>query len=101
LIFAIVLFLLGAALGAGGIELALLGGSLYYVLTGVALIVVAGLLWRGRRAGMWLYLLIIACTAGWSLWEAGLDGWALAARLGLFVLLGLYFMFPQARRGLS
>jgi quinoprotein glucose dehydrogenase len=92
---------LGAALGAGGVQLAMLGGSLYYVLTGAALIVVAWLLWRGRRAGMWLYLLIIAYTAAWSLWEVGLDGWSLASRLGLFVLLGLYFLLPHTRRGLT
>jgi quinoprotein glucose dehydrogenase len=100
-IFAGLLFLLGAALGAGGVGLVQPGGSPYCVLTGATLIVAAGLLWRGRRAGMWLYLLIVACTAAWSLWETGLDGWSLASRLGMFVLLGLYFLFPHTRRGLS
>jgi quinoprotein glucose dehydrogenase len=100
-IFAIVLALFGAALGAGGVELALLGGSLYYFLTGAALIATAWLLWRGRRAGMWLYAAIIGYTAVWSLWEIGLDGWSLASRLGLFVLLGLYFLLPHTRRGLT
>jgi quinoprotein glucose dehydrogenase len=100
-IFAILLFLLGLALGAGGIELVVLGGSLYYVVTGIALIAAALLLWRGRRAGMWLYLAIVAYTLVWSLWEIGLDGWSLASRLGLFVLLGLYFLFPHTRRGLA
>jgi quinoprotein glucose dehydrogenase len=99
--FAILLFLFGAALGVGGVQLALLGGSLYYVLTGVVLIAAAWLLWRGRRAGMWLYLVIIAYTLAWSLWEVGFDGWSLASRLGLFVLLGLYFLFPHTRRGLA
>jgi quinoprotein glucose dehydrogenase len=100
-VFAILLFVFGVALGAGGVELALLGGSLYYVLTGAALIAAAWLLWRGRRAGMWLYVLVIAYTLAWSLWEIGLDGWSLASRLGLFVLLGLYFLFPHTRRGLA
>jgi quinoprotein glucose dehydrogenase len=100
-IFAILLFVLGVILGGGGIELAVLGGSVYYLLTGIALIVAAVLLWRGRRAGMWLYLAIVACTLIWSLWEIGLDGWSLASRLGLFVLLGLYFLLPHTRRGLA
>ena len=99
--FAIALFLFGAGLGVGGVQLALLGGSLYYVLTGVVLIAAAWLLWRRRRAGMWLYLVIIGYTLLWSLWEVGLDGWSLASRLGLFVLLGLYFLFPHTRRGLA
>ena len=99
--FAVLLLLFGAALGVGGVELALLGGSLYYVATGVALIATAWLLWRRRRSGMWLYLGIVAYTLLWSVWEVGLDGWSLASRLGLFVLLGLYFLFPHTRRGLA
>jgi quinoprotein glucose dehydrogenase len=100
-IFAVLLLLLGLALGGGGAELVLLGGSLYYLVTGLALIASAVLLWRGRRAGMWVYLVVIAYTLAWSLWEVGFDGWSLASRLGLFVLLGLYFLLPHARRHLA
>jgi quinoprotein glucose dehydrogenase len=100
-IFAIVLFLLGAVLLAGGVQLAVLGGSFYYALTGVILIVAAWFLWRARRTGMWLYLGLIAYTLLWSLWEVGLDGWALASRLGLLVVLALYFLFPAVRRRLA
>jgi quinoprotein glucose dehydrogenase len=100
-IFAVLLLLLGLALGGGGAELVLLGGSLYYLVTGLALIASAVLLWRGRRAGMWVYLVVIAYTLAWSLWEVGFDGWSLASRLGLFVLLGLYFLLPHTRRHLA
>ena len=99
-IFAVLLFALGIVIGGGGVELAVLGGSWYYVITGIALIVAAVMLWRGRKTGMWLYLLIIGYTLVWSLWEVGLDGWSLASRLGLFVVLGLYFAFPGTRRAL-
>jgi quinoprotein glucose dehydrogenase len=99
-IFGSILFLLGLALAIGGAQLALLGGSLYYVLTGVLLVVAAVYLWRRRRFGMWLYLFVVAYTLVWSLWEIGLDGWALASRLGLLVVLALYFLFPAARRRL-
>ena len=81
-------------------ELALLHGSLYYLVTGVVLVAAGVLLWWGRRVGMWLYLAIIAYTVIWSVWEAGLDGWSLASRVGLFVLLGLYFLLPHTRRNL-
>ena len=100
-IYASILFILGLALAAGGVQLALLGGSLYYVLTGVIMIAAAACLWRGRRAGMWLYLFVVAYTLIWSLWEIGLDGWALASRLGLLVVLALYFLFPAVRRRLA
>jgi quinoprotein glucose dehydrogenase len=100
-IFAIILLLFGVALAGGGVELAVLGGSLYYLITGVALVVAAWLLWRGRRTGMWLYLFIVAYTVAWSVWEIGLDGWALASRLGVLVVFALYFSFPHTRRGLA
>jgi glucose dehydrogenase len=99
-IYASILFLLGVALAVGGVQLALLGGSLYYGLTGVIMIAAAACLWRGRRVGMWLYLLVVAYTLVWSLWEIGLDGWALASRLGLLAVLALYFLFPAVRRRL-
>ena len=100
-IFGSILFLLGVALAIGGVQLALLGGSLYYVLTGVLLVIAAVYLWRRRRIGMWLYLFVVAYTLVWSLWEIGLDGWALASRLGLLVVLALYFLFPAVRRRLA
>ena len=100
-IYASVLFILGLVLAAGGVQLALLGGSLYYVLTGVIMIAAAAFLWRGRRIGMWLYLFVVAYTLIWSLWEIGLDGWALASRLGLLGVLALYFLFPAVRRRLA
>jgi quinoprotein glucose dehydrogenase len=100
-IFALLLLILGIVLASGGAQLALLGGSLYYLLTGIILIAAAAALWRGRRVGMWLYLFILAYTVIWSLWEVGLDGWALASRLGMWVVLAVFFVFPAVRRRLA
>jgi quinoprotein glucose dehydrogenase len=100
-IFATLLFVCGAALAAGGLELALLGGSLYYLLIGIALLADGLLLWRGRRAGLWLYSALLIYTIIWSLWAIGLDAWALASRTAFFFVLGAYLLFPSARRGLS
>ncbi len=76
-----VLVLFGAVLLVGGIWLALIGGSLYYVLTGAAVVVSGVLIFRRNRLGAWLYVAIFALSIPWALWETGADPWALVPRL--------------------
>jgi len=90
--------LLGLALASGGTWLLALGGSPFYLLSGVLLLVVAWGLWRHRRWPTWLYAGWLLLLLGWSLWEAGLYWWPLATRLGLPALLGLLMALPAARR---
>ncbi len=101
LLLAALLLAIGLVLGAGGVQLLLLGGSAYYVVTGTAVSFSGLLLWRGSRWGMWLYGAMLAWTVVWSLSEVGLDGWALAPRLLGPLILGFYFLIPRVRRGLS
>ena len=54
-IVSLVLALLGAALLAGGIWLAALGGSFFYILLGAAICVSAYLLFRRHSSGLALY----------------------------------------------
>lgn len=81
--------LLGLALAVGGAWLAALGGSWYYLLAGVAMLVAAVLLGRGRRAGAWWYGAVILATLAWTAWESGLDYWRWVPRLGLVLALGI------------
>lgn len=80
--------LIGLVLTVGGIWLAALGGSWYYLVTGVAMIVSGGLLaWR-RIEGGWLYIAIFVLTLIWAFWEVGANAWALVPRvIAPFVLL--------------
>ncbi len=98
-ILAVLLVLIGLYLFVNGVELAVLGGSLYYALTGFAVAVAGVLLWLGMRLGMWIYVAMLAWTVLWALWEVGLDGWGLAARLIAPFVLGLWFLLPHVRRG--
>lgn len=100
-IFALLLALCGAVIAAGGLELALLGGAKYYLFSGILLLADGVLLWRGRRAALWVYAGLLVYTVIWSLWEIGLDPWALASRIAFFLVLGAYLLFPRARRALS
>lgn len=98
--YALILALLGAVLLAGGVKLLWVGGSSWYAGAGLVLMASAALLWRGSRWGSWLYGALLVCTVVWSLQEAGFETLALAPRLGLLLVLGLWFLTPLAQGGL-
>jgi quinoprotein glucose dehydrogenase len=96
-IVAVLIGATGLFLLLGGAWLARLGGSWYYVLAGVALLVDAWLLWRARAAALALFALVLAATLLWALWESGLDWWPLAARLDVLFVLGV-LLLPLTHR---
>ena len=96
-----ILGLLGLALAVGGTKLAMLGGSLYYIITGVALLVTALLMFRRKAAALWLYAAIVVGTLAWAVWEVGFDWWQLAPRGGILVLIALILCLPVFRRDLG
>lgn len=100
-LLAVLLGGLGLTFAVGGAWLLSLGGSLYYLLGGIALIASAVLIWRNDRRGAGLYGLFLLATAIWSLAEVGPDAWALAPRLALFVGIGLWMLTPWGPRGTS
>lgn len=94
----VVLALCAAPLLIGGAMLWSLGGSPYYLVAGIALAAVAELLPRRVAAALWVLAALNLGTLVWSLWEAGLDGWPLAARIDLFVVLGVLLLVPVLNR---
>lgn len=100
-VFAVILVLLALTLLIKGVELVTLGGSFYYALTGLVLVVSGVLLWRGDKRGAWLYGAMLVGTLLWSLYEVGLDGWALMPRLVMWLVLGLWLIAPSTRRKLN
>ena len=95
----IVLALIGLYLTIGGGWLVALGGSPYYVITGIAMILSGTLLFRSSSIGLWLYAAILLGTLIWAVWEAGLDFWPLAPRGGILVLLGIWLLLPWVSPG--
>lgn len=73
--------LIGLVLAIGGAWLGLLGGSLYYLLTGVAMLIAGVLLFRGRVLGGWIYLAVVLLTFLWAWWEVGANAWAQVPRV--------------------
>ncbi|MEZ2330454.1 glucose/quinate/shikimate family membrane-bound PQQ-dependent dehydrogenase [Mesorhizobium sp. RCC_202] len=100
-ITSLVLFLIGLILGGGGIWLAVLGGSWYYVVSGLVFLITAWLLFRRRSTSLWLYAFFVLATLCWAVWEIGFDWWQLGPRGGVIVLVAIWLLTPWARRGLT
>jgi quinoprotein glucose dehydrogenase len=82
----------------GGAWLLAIGGSAYYVITGVVLLGVAWLLWRRSPTALVLYALVLVGTAIWALMESGPDFWALAPRSGVLVIFGVWLLLLMSSR---
>ncbi|MEK1928274.1 MAG: membrane-bound PQQ-dependent dehydrogenase, glucose/quinate/shikimate family, partial [Pararhizobium sp.] len=98
---AIVFALIGLGLGAGGLWLAALGGSWYYVFAGLGFLLTAFLLFTRRSVALIVYALLILGTLAWAIWEVGFDWWQLGPRGGVIILLGLWLLLPAIQRSLS
>lgn len=97
---AVLIGLLGAALLVPGAQLVTLDGSWYYAVAGIVMLICAALLFVGRPLAAPLYGVFLLGTLCWSLYEVGLDAWALLPRLAFLSALGLLFCLPRVRRGL-
>jgi quinoprotein glucose dehydrogenase len=101
IIMSLILLLLGIVLAVGGARLVVLGGSLYYVIAGIALALSGWLLLKRHASGLICYALLLLGTLGWSLWEVGLDWWALSARVSLLMFIGVLLLLPPTVRSLA
>lgn len=87
---------LGAVLAAGGVRLAMLGGSPFFVMSGVILLLTAFCIFMRHTLARWIYAAFLIALAAWSLADSGYDWWPLASRMGLFLVLGLVLLLPFA-----
>ncbi|MBU1307744.1 MAG: glucose/quinate/shikimate family membrane-bound PQQ-dependent dehydrogenase [Alphaproteobacteria bacterium] len=96
------IFLLAAlATGVGGVWLAAVGGSPFYIVLSLALLATSVLTWQGRPLALWVYAATLAAAMIWALIEVGLDWWALAPRGDILVPLGVLLCLPWVVRSLS
>jgi quinoprotein glucose dehydrogenase len=100
MVFALIVILaaVGLTLLAGGAILITVGGSFYYLAAGIAVIASAAALVKRSGGAVVIYAGFLTATLLWSLWEVGLDGWALAPRLLGPAVVGLLFLTPPIRR---
>ncbi|MGV1802441.1 glucose/quinate/shikimate family membrane-bound PQQ-dependent dehydrogenase [Agrobacterium vitis] len=101
IVTAVVFAVIGLALGGGGGYLLSLGGSPFYLIAGIAFILVALLLVMRKASALWIYGLFILGCLGWAIWEVGFDWWQLGTRGGLVIVLGFVLLLPAIRRRLG
>ncbi|ATN36869.1 membrane-bound PQQ-dependent dehydrogenase, glucose/quinate/shikimate family (plasmid) [Rhizobium sp. ACO-34A] len=103
IIYLVLVGILGAALAFWGGQLLLAGGSPYYVLMGLALIVAIVQMARGKKVGFFVFAGASLLTFAWAIWESGANGWAYIPRVGwLIAVSGILLLFwPVARRRIT
>ncbi|MFM6959361.1 MAG: membrane-bound PQQ-dependent dehydrogenase, glucose/quinate/shikimate family, partial [Acinetobacter sp.] len=99
-ILGLALLLTGLFFTVGGAKLVTLGGSWYFVISGLLTLVSALYIFKKKVLGVWLFSLVFAGTVLWALVDAGWEFWPLFSRLmfpaGLFA--ALMFSLPSIRR---
>lgn len=91
-LFLIIMLAAGVALTALGAQLVTLGGSPWYMVSGVIMVVTAVLGFRHKALSVYLFWTFLAANLVWAVWEVGIDGWALAPRLAMPTCLGLWML---------
>ena len=94
---ALVLAIIAVPLVAGGGYLVALGGSPYYVLTGIALAVSAWYAFAGSGRAIQLYLAMLLATLVWALFESR-NVWGIQARVLAPAILAVWVAWPWLRR---
>lgn len=95
-VIALLMALMGLFMAVGGGVLLRRGGSGYFILMGLALLLSAALLYAQRAAGARLYALALLATMAWAVWEAGWEFWPLVSRVFTFAVLGFLVALAYA-----
>lgn len=94
-------FLIGIYLTGLGGFLLYLGGSFYYAVCGVAMIVAGVMLYRGNPLAIKIYSGILVLTLLWSVYESDWYFLALLPRIAFWLGLALWFVTPWYRQSLK
>ncbi len=92
--------LAGLFFAVGGGKLVSLGGSWYFLLAGIGLVIAGLLIIRRKPLGALLFGLVFVLSAIWAIWDAGFEFWPLISRL-LAIAVGsivVALSFPLLRR---
>lgn len=95
-----IITLAGLFFAIGGGKLVSLGGSWYFLLAGIGLVIAGLLIARRKPLGALLFGLVFVLSVVWAIWDAGFEFWPLISRL-LAIAVGsivVALSFPLLRR---
>jgi membrane-bound PQQ-dependent dehydrogenase, glucose/quinate/shikimate family len=99
-LFGLVLLAIGLFFAIGGGKLVALGGSWYFLIAGIVMLLSAIQFFRRKSSAVMLFILVFAGTLIWALYDAGWQFWPLVLRLmvpaGLMVL--AFITWPALRK---
>ena len=81
------MLLIGLAVGGLGFKLVTVGGSGYFLIMGVVMVIAAILIFLNRSSGIALYGIAFIASLFWAVGDAGWDFWPLFSRLFTFAVL--------------
>ncbi|MFH8134513.1 membrane-bound PQQ-dependent dehydrogenase, glucose/quinate/shikimate family [Pantoea osteomyelitidis] len=99
-ITSVIIAIFGIALLYMGGKLLLTGGSAFYALMGVGLLITAIMLFLQKRSALTFYAVLMWITLFWIIWEAGFDKWQWIPRGDLFGVIGVWLALPWVVRPL-
>ena len=97
----LIFILFGLALLGGGIWLATLGGSWYYLLAGIGMLVAGALVFQGKRSAQPVLAFLLFATLIWSVIEVKFDWWQLLPRLDIWFAAAVWLLLPFVSRRLA
>jgi quinoprotein glucose dehydrogenase len=101
IILGLIIAAIGLVLAIGGVWLATLGGSIYYLITGVAMLAAGVQLVRSRMMGAYIYIAVVALTVLWAFFDSQSNlVWALVPRIiaPLVLLIATFLVMPTLTR---
>jgi membrane-bound PQQ-dependent dehydrogenase (glucose/quinate/shikimate family) len=99
-ITAVAIGVFAAALVWQGASLIAVGGTLYYLVAGLAMLFAAWDLFAGRTRGFVTFGGVLLLTLAWAVYESGFGFWTVGSRIWVVGLIALWLCLPMIRRGL-
>ncbi|PKH26713.1 membrane-bound PQQ-dependent dehydrogenase, glucose/quinate/shikimate family [Enterobacterales bacterium CwR94] len=97
----IIIAIIGIAMLYMGGQLIAVGGSPFYAILAVGLILTAILLFMNKKIALSVYAILMWITLAWIIWEAGFDKWQWIPRGDVIGLIGLWLAMPFIVRPLT